>query len=142
MILERSQELLVEQMVLAGVVQIDQLLEPIERLLARNNEEIAQFDRMIDALRDLHPTSRLASGYERLRCAYERVNVAAESIKAISQPGELAAAVLQQVHALQAGIDFKLATYLDDEEFDPELVALADLALQRIGEDSKATAAK
>jgi hypothetical protein len=139
MVFERLHELMIEEMVLTGVVHHEDLVEPIEKLQSVQTRRIAELRSNVADLMSINSRSRLAAAYSRRVAMLVRTQNALEAVKISCIPNEHAAVVFSQVHALQARIDHGLATFMEDEEFDPELVALADAALERIGENSKVT---
>jgi hypothetical protein len=134
---ERAKDLIVEKMALTASNPNPSLLERIEQFEPINTELVAQCDKVLTKLCELNVLPQVAEAFERVRIVALRVGDTLGQIKEIITQGAAHAEVLACSKMLNTDIDHKLSTYLDDVEFDPELVALAGAAIERINATSK-----
>lgn len=109
------------------------LLKHIEDFEAANAELLVQCRLNLEQLRSQNPNSRIAASFDRLIQAATRLHAAMDEIKMITQSAIASSSELNEIKVINNSIDLKIANFLDeDEPVDPELVKLADMAIQRI----------
>jgi hypothetical protein len=142
MFFERAKELIVEELALTASNGYEALAEKLAKFEPINAELIEQCDDSIRRLEAANAPARVGEAFARVRVIGIRLGTCVSEIKHIVAEGSSHAEVLACLSALNRSMDEKLRTYMDDDVvFDPELVALADAAIDKINTSSKAVKA-
>lgn len=129
---EGAREVFLDQIASNAMPPDPALFRHIEAFKKTNAELLDQCRLNIEQLREKNAESRFAAAFERLEQAALRIGDALQDIETIAQNSVDSAEQLQLMRDLNASIDSKLARYLDEDELDPELLALADAAIERM----------
>ena len=129
---EGAREVFLDQIASNAAPPDPALFRHIEAFGKMNAELLVQCQMNIEQLKKINPSSRFAAAFQRLEQAAVRIGNALQDIKEIAQSATDGAEQLALVRGLNASIDLKLAKYLDEEEPDPVLLALADAAIDRM----------
>jgi hypothetical protein len=139
---EGTKSYLLKDLVELAVPPPPELIEPIQRSLTRNQEAASHLAELAATLRKVHSGSRLANEFDRVCEMLLNLNESLLFILEITKEGTARAESLERLRCVSASIDAKIDRYMDDEEFDPELMALAGQAIDRIQVESKAANAR
>jgi hypothetical protein len=109
-----------------------ELIDHLEQFLRKNKDALQSCDDAIRELKRINPTSRMSFALDRMRVELLRVHEAVSGLLEVANYGLHHHLVRERVLQLQSLFDQQLDEYMEDQDFDPELIALADAALARI----------
>lgn len=115
-----------------------ELLEPLQKLHSSSLESIQEGEELVARLRSFNPQSRLASEIERANCLVASIVDNATAMIQLVLEGQTHADVLAEMRRVNLLLNHQLLSYDEDQEFSPELVALAEQAIERISDASQA----
>lgn len=99
----------------------------------------SQCERSAQALRKLNPNSRLAAAFERMVEAISSMRASSYELVKIAEQSQQCGPAIVELNRLNRAFDYALSHYSADENFDPQIVALATDAMDRMKTTSQRT---
>jgi len=114
-----------------------ELVGPLRKLHATSVDAVADGTKLVEMLRSLNPQSRVAMEVERVNALFASIDEAAVEIIQLIEEGQQHASSLAEIRAANAAFCEGIASYEDVDDTDPELMALAQQAIDSINTRSK-----
>lgn len=114
-------------------------LEPLRSLFETSTKAVEEGTKLIELLRSINPSSRVAVEVERVNALFASVCDTVSEMIDLIEEGRQYADQLASIRSAGVAMDVAIAAYGDDTEIDPELMSLAEEAVQAIHAQAKAT---